>query len=118
MKKLLATVLAATVLFTGVASAEPMVGKKLAAGSNGQPFCLEVEDLKEFLTAALMEDKASLGSSMKEGRCTMLKRGTPISVLEDLGDEDEELHGVKVRAIGPKGSLVGYSLSVGMVPRR
>ena len=110
MKKLLAPLLATTVLLTGAANAAPMVGKKLAAGSTGQPFCLEVEDLKEFLIAALMEDKVSLGASVKEGRCTMLKRGTPVSVLEDLGDEDEELHTVKVRAIGPKGSLVGYTL--------
>ena len=51
-------------------------------------------------------------------KCGTLKKGTAIAVLEDLGDEDEELHAVKVRAIGKKTSVVGYTLSVGMEDRK
>ena len=118
MFKKIALALATVAALTGAVCAEPMVGKKMAAGSNGQPFCLEVENLKEFMIAAMTEDRDNLGAILKEGSCTMLKRGTSLAILEDLGDEDDELHSIKVRAISPKGSVVGYSLSVGMISRK
>jgi hypothetical protein len=48
----------------------------------------------------------------------MLKKGTAFAVLEDVNNEDEELHVIKVRAIGPKGSSVGYTMSVGLIERK
>lgn|SRR6185436_13445775 len=118
MKKLLTSVALVASLLAGSAHAEPMVGKKLAAGPSGQPFCLELDGLKEFMIAAMTDDTVAVGAILKEGTCTMIKKGIPLSVLEDLGDEDDELHGVKIRAMGPKGSVIGYSLSVGMVDRK
>ena len=118
MRHLLATAAAVLALMTA-AHAEPMVGKKLAAGSDGQPICVsDMDDLKEFMMAALTNDKAQLGAILKEGKCTMLKRGTAIAVLEDFGDTENEMHAIKIRAMANGKSVVGYSLSIGMDPRK
>ena len=39
-------------------------------------------------------------------------------MLEDVNNEDEEMHVIKIRALGPKGSAVVYTLSVGLVERK
>jgi hypothetical protein len=118
LKKITFAAAAIILAFTGTSYAEPMVGQKLkVVETYGQPFCAETDQLKEFLVAALTKDNEALTAILREGNCTMLKKGTMVSVLEDLGDEDEELHGLKVRAMNKKVSAVGYTMSVGMKAR-
>jgi hypothetical protein len=118
MKRLLTTAAISLALIVG-AHAEPLVGKKLAAGPDGQPFCFEMSDLKEFMVAALTNDTVWTKTMIKEEKCATLKKGTAFAVLEDVNNQDEELHVIKVRAIGrPKGSVVGYTMNVGLVERK
>jgi hypothetical protein len=117
MKKLLTGTAIALSLLAAAAHAEPMIGKKLAVPAGGVPFCVEPEGLTEFIFAAMMKDKVQLEAILKEGKCTMLKKGIAIAVLEDLGDKNDELHGLKVRAMGNGVSQIGYTYSVGLVER-
>ena len=73
MKRYLLAISILAAMITG-AHAEPMVGKKLAVGPSGQPFCLEVADLKEFVTAALTNDTTWVSAMVKEDKCGMLKK--------------------------------------------
>ena len=121
MKKLLATAALLVTVLTGNAHADAdMVGQKLTVSTGGQPFCTELENLKEFMMAALLKDDEQLGAILKEGQCTMLKKGTSIAVLEDMPTEDEDgpFHGIKVRAMNKKVSLVGFTLSIGNLVER
>jgi hypothetical protein len=118
-KKIALATVAASLLLGSAVNAAPMIGQKLSVtNSYGQPFCLDTDDLKEFLIAAMTKDNEAVGAILKDGRCTMLKKGTAISVLEDIGEVDEEMHGIKVRAIGKNStSVIGYTLSIGMTKR-
>jgi hypothetical protein len=111
---------AASLLLLSSAAAEPMFGKKLMVGPDGSPFCTELENLREYIVAAMTNDVHGIKALHKDKLCFMLKHGIPISVLEDLGDTDSDLHGLKVRAIIPttSTSLVGYTLTVGMRERK
>ena len=58
---------------TKAAGIKDLAGEKMAAGPGGQPFCMELGDLREFLTAAMTDDAVWIKTLMKEDKCAMLK---------------------------------------------
>ena len=93
-----------TTALTGNAyAADSLVGHKMAAGPEGHPICTEnVDDLREFVMAALL-DKEQLDAILKDGKCGMVKKGTPIAVLDDLTtDDDAAFRVLKIRAMARK----------------
>ena len=119
MKRTMLAALAALSLLSPASAGEVTVGMKMAAGSGGQPFCTEKEGLKELVLAVVLKDNAQLNAVIRDGTCTMLRRGTAIAILEDgISDDDAPVKVLRVRAMNGKVSAIGYTFDVGMVERK
>ena len=94
---------------------DALLGKDLKTPPTGQPFCTDRDELKEFMIAGLKGDTEWAGQLQS---CAMIAGGKKIAVLEDYPSDTELGHVVKVRAFGTSGSLVGYTISLGLVPRK
>lgn len=95
------------------ASTESFVGKSLKTPPSGQPFCAERERLREYLMAMLSGDKKW---AMQVDGCAMISPGLKVVVLdEEAAEADAPFRVLQVRAFGTKGSMVGYTISVGLV---
>jgi hypothetical protein len=78
----------------------------------GQPFCLQMDQLQEYLIAAVKHDERW----MKELDCYAIVGGAKVTIIEEYPSESDIGHVVKVRIFSPKsqGSVVGYTLSLGI----
>ena len=80
--------------------------------SAGQPFCTKVEELQEFLLAAMQHDQRWLQSLHS---CLPAPAGTKVAIIEHLPSDSEIGHVVRVRIITKSGaSAVGYTLNLGL----
>lgn len=78
--------------------------------TEGQPLCSDMDELREFILAALKKDREWM-THLKT--CRILKAGLRLVVIEEFeGAADSIMHVVKVRAIGGTSSLVGYTLKI------
>lgn len=100
----------------GIASLILLIGTVAHAAelktSPGQPFCLEMDQLQEYLIAAIQKD----ARWMKELKCSGIVGGAKVTIIEEYPSESEIGHVVKVRIFSPngQGSVVGYTLSLGI----
>ncbi len=104
-----------TMIAAGPAVADdPLIGKNLVTPSTGQPFCTEQSELQEFMLAMLQKDIAWMKALQS---CRIIKAGLKVAVIEDLPSDSDIGHVVKIRAFGSGGSLVGYTLSIGLTAK-
>jgi hypothetical protein len=80
--------------------------------SPGQPFCFQIDQLKEYLLAGVNNDQRW----MKELDCYPIVGGAKVTIIEEYPSDSDIAHVVKVRIFSPsgKGSVVGYTLSLGI----
>jgi hypothetical protein len=118
MRRLFTTAAIAVAMITS-AQAESLIAQKLKTGSEGQPLCANIDKLKEYMLAALVNDAVALRAIHKEGDCSMVKAGVAVSVLEEFTANSDTLYPVKIRVMNQKGgSVVGYSMNVGLIERK
>lgn len=89
----------------------PLIGKIFNVGPSGQPFCDSVDDLQEYMVAALSGNSSWVG---KVKHCVLLGPGPKMFVIDDLPSDSAIGHVVKVRVIFKGQSAVGYTLSLGL----
>lgn len=95
---------------TAVSADDSLAGKNLVTPPTGQPFCEDRDELQEYILAALKNDTTWL-KSLKS--CATVKAGLKVAVIEEYEGSDLG-HVVKVRVFGGRGSMVGYTLSLGL----
>jgi hypothetical protein len=97
-----------------VSADESLLGNEFITPSVGQPICVEPGDLMEYLMAGIKQDNQW---AQQVSGCGMLKGGLKIVILEDLPSDSEIAHVVKIRVFSAQGSAVGYTLSLGLLPK-
>jgi hypothetical protein len=118
MRKLITAAIAVAAMITGP-QAESLIGQKLKTSSEGQPLYANIDRLKEYMLAALANDTVALRAIHKEGDCSMVKADVAVSVLEEFTANSDELYPVKIRVMNQKGgSVIGYSMNVGLSERK
>lgn len=80
--------------------------------SPGQPFCLQMDQLQEYLLAMIKKDERW----MNELDCYPIVGGAKVVIIEDYPSDTPVMHIVKVRLFSPQGqgSVVGYTLNIGI----